>query len=239
MRVVGVWILLAIGYFIAMPYIFDSVILAPCHDGFITYELMRDVACWMGADRDVLGEFHVTLININLTAPLFIHISTAFMLSIVTAMPYLLFEVWRFVAPALYDKEQRGVKRAFLSGTFMFYLGAAMGYFIIYPLALRFLATYQLSSEIASSLAINSYIDNFVIMIISMGLAFELPILLWLLSLMGIINRAMLIEYRKLAFVVIVIVAAIITPTTDPFTLAIVTLPLYFLYELSLAVVKR
>lgn len=238
-RVMGVWLVLAIGYFIAMPYIFDSVILAPCSSDFVLYDLLRSVAERFDvADFNVEDDFSVQIVNIELVAPLFIHISTAFTLSIVTALPYLLYEVWLYVSPALYSAEQRGVKYAFLFGSLMFYIGVAVGYFLIYPLALRFLTSYQLTPSVDSMLSLSSYMDNFTMMIISMGVAFELPILLWLLSLLGIVTREMLREYRRHAIVAIVIIAAVITPTSDPFTLTLVALPLYMLYELSLLVVK-
>lgn len=238
-RVIGVWLVLAIAYFIAMPYIFDNVILAPCNADFVLYEVMRDLGQCIGlSEAMVADDFSVKIINIELIAPLFIHISTAFTLSVVTAVPYLLYEVWCYISPALYKTEQRGMKRAFIFGSLMFFIGVSVGYFLIYPLTLRFLTSYQLSPSVESMLSLSSYIDNFSMMIIAMGLAFELPILLWLLSLLGLVTREMLKSYRRHAVVVIVILAAVITPTSDPFTLTLVALPLYMLYELSLLVVR-
>ena len=208
-RVIGIWFVLAIGYFIAMPYLFDHVILAPCHNDFIFYDLLR-----------------------------YIGLSTAFMLSVVTAIPYLFFEIWRFISPALYPNERKGVRKALTIGTFMFFIGVLLGYFMVYPLTLRFLSTYQLSSEVENILSLNSYIDNFMMLILCMGLAFELPLVTWLLSLLGIVNKSFLRKYRRHAVVVIVIAAAIITPTGDPFTLSVVAIPLYLLYEMSILMIK-
>lgn len=236
-RVIGVWLVLAVGYFVAMPYIFDKVILAPCNADFVLYGMLDRVAERFGVDA-VAEDFSVQIVNIELIAPLFIHISTAFVLSVVTAVPYLLYEIWLYIAPALYEKEQSGVKKAFFFGSLMFYMGVSVGYFLIYPLTLRFLTSYELSPSVESMLSLSSYMDNFTMMVLAMGIAFELPIMLWLLSLLGIITREMLKEYRRHAIVVIVIVAAVITPTSDPFTLTLVALPLYMLYELSLLVVK-
>ncbi len=239
-RIVGVWVVLAIGYFVAMPHIFESVILAPCSNDFVTYDIMRQIASRWGDPTGLIEqEFQLSLININLAAPLLIHLSTAFALSVVTTAPYLLFEIWRFVKPALYSNEQRGVRAALWFGSIMFYVGVLVGYFIVYPLTLRFLGTYQLSSLVENTISLNSYIENFTMLVISMGIAFEIPLLLWLLSLMGIISREMLRQYRRHAIVAIVILAAVITPTGDPFTLAVVALPLYMLYELSVLVVRR
>lgn len=239
-RVIGVWIVLGVAYFIAMPYLFETVILAPCHNDFISYNALR----WLG---NILGlndsaffseEFHVNLVNINLAAPFFIHITTAFWLAVVTAVPYLLFEIWRFITPALYANERKGVRKALALGSGMFFVGVGIGYFVVYPLTLRFLATYQLSPEIVNQISLNSYIDNFMMLILCMGLAFELPLFTWLLSLLGVINKSFLKKYRRHAAVIIVVLAAVITPTGDPFTLTAVALPLYMLYELSILMIK-
>ncbi len=239
-RIVGVWIALAIGYFIAMPHIFESVILAPCNNDFVTYEMMRQIASqWDTSNSLVDSDFQLSLVNINLAAPLLIHLSTSFALAVVTTAPYLLYEIWRFIKPALYTNEQRGVRAAFVFGSVMFYIGVLVGYFVVYPLTLRFLGTYQLSSLVENTISLNSYIENFTMLVISMGIAFEIPLILWILSLMGIVSRDMLRQYRRHAIVAIVIIAAVITPTGDPFTLAVVALPLYLLYELSVLVVRR
>lgn len=238
-RVIGVWIVLAIGYFFAMPYLFDHVILAPCHDDFIFYDLLKYIGQKLDLTDDFFTrEFHVKLVNINLAAPFFIHISTAFAMSVVTAVPYLLFEIWRFINPALYPNEKKGVQKALLVGAGMFFVGVLLGYFMVYPLTLRFLYAYQLSTEIENILSLNSYIENFTTLILCMGLAFELPLVTWILSLMGLVHKSLLREYRRHAIVIIVIAAAIITPTGDPFTLSIVAIPLYLLYEMSILMIK-
>lgn len=238
-RVLCVWFVLGVVYFASMPYLFDKVVLAPCNNDFIFYDLLRYIGERFQLEDDFFTQdFHVKLVNINLAAPFLIHMSTAFWMSVVTAVPYLFYEVWRFVSPALYPHEMRGVRKAMLIGTAMFFVGVLIGYFMVYPLTLRFLSTYQLSSLIENQISLNSYIDNFMMLILCMGLAFELPLVTWLLSLLGIVHRQLLRKYRRHAVVVIVIVAAIITPTGDPFTLAVVAIPLYLLYELSILMIK-
>ncbi|CCY86199.1 twin arginine-targeting protein translocase TatC [Bacteroides intestinalis CAG:564] len=120
----------------------------------------------------------------------------------------------------------------------MFFLGVLLGYFMVYPLTLRFLSTYELSAAIENQISLNSYIDNFMMLVLCMGLAFELPLVTWLLSLLGLVHKSFLRKYRRHALVIIVIVAAIITPTGDPFTLTVVSIPLYLLYELSILMIK-
>lgn len=239
-RILIVWFVLAVGYFVAMPFLFDKVILAPCENDFVFYELLR----WIGEKLNLKGDFftedfHVKLVNINLAAPFFIHMSTAFWMSVVTAAPYLFYEVWRFVSPALYPNEMRGVRKALGIGTVMFFVGVLLGYFMVYPLTLRFLSTYQLSALIENQISLNSYIDNFMMLVLCMGLAFELPLVTWLLSLLGLVHKAFLRKYRRHAIIIIVVLAAVITPTGDPFTLSVVAIPLYLLYELSILMIKN
>ena len=238
-RILGVWFALAIGYFIAMPWLFDHVILAPCHNDFVFYSLLRSIGESLNLTDDFFTqEFSVKLVNINLAAPFFIHMSTAFWMSVVTAMPYLFWEIWKFVSPALYPHEQKGVRKTLILGSMMFFVGVLMGYFMVYPLTLRFLTTYELSAEIVNQISLNSYIDNFMVLVLCMGLAFELPLVTWLLSLLGLVNKTFLRKYRKHAIIIIVAVAAIITPTGDPFTLSVVSIPLIILYELSILLIK-
>ena len=238
-RVLVVWFVLAVAYFVAMPWLFDRVLLAPCNNDFIFYDLLRSIGEKLDLhDEFFTQEFHVKLVNINLAAPFLIHMSTAFWMSVVTAMPYLFYEVWRFISPALYPNEMRGVRKAMAIGTVMFFVGVLLGYFMVYPLTLRFLSTYQLSGLIENQISLNSYIDNFMMLNLCMGAAFELPLLAWLLSLLGLVNKAFLRKYRRHAAVVIVILAAVITPTGDLFTLSVVAIPLYLLYELSILMIK-
>lgn len=239
-RVIGAWVLLGIGYFIAMPYLFDNVILAPCYNDFVFYRFLH----WMGEALNLSGDFftedfQVNLININLAAPFFIHITTAFWMSVVTTIPFLFYQIWRFISPALYANEKKGVKKALGLGSIFFFLGVAVGYFLVYPLTLRFLSTYELSATITNQISLNSYIDNFMMLVLCMGLAFELPLVTWLLSLLGIITRSTLKQYRRHAIVAIFVLAAVITPTGDPFTLTAVALPLCLLYELSILMIKK
>lgn len=239
-RVIGVWLVLAIGYFIAMPYIFEQVILAPTRNDFVFYDFLRLIGERMNlSDSFFTNNLDIQMVNFNLGAPFFVHMSTSLMLSVVTAIPYLFFEIWRFIRPALYPKEQRGVMKALWLGTVMFFIGAAVGYFMVFPMALRFLSSYEgLGTQFDNMLSLNSYIDNFTILVLCMGLAFELPLLTWLLSLMGLVTKSLLRTYRRHAIVVIVIAAAIITPTSDPFTLSVVAIPLYLLYEMSILMIK-
>ena len=182
--------------------------------------------------------FSVELININVASQFLTHISTSFWFALVLIFPYLTFEIWRFVQPALFDNEKKSVGMAFAFGTFMFFLGCAVGYFLVFPFTFRFLTEYQLSPLITNQISLTSYMGNFLMLIFVMGIVFELPLLAWLLSKLGLVTKTFFRQYRKHAVVVLLVLSAVITPTGDPFTLMIVFLPLYLLYELSIKIVR-
>ena len=230
-----VLMVIMIGTFIAMPYIFDRFILAPINNDFFTYR-------WLNAiGRGIVKlspDFDVQIININVASQFMTHISTSISLAAVIAFPYFIWEIWRFIEPALFEDEVKHLKPAFLGGTLMFYVGCAIGYMLVFPFTFRFLVEYNLSPNITNQINLQSYIDNFTMLILVMGIVFEMPLLAWLLSLFGILKKSFLREYKKHAIVILLISAAIITPSGDPFTLMLVFIPLYVLYELSILVVR-
>jgi sec-independent protein translocase protein TatC len=234
--------LFAIGFFAFMRGengLFDAVIMGPTRGDFITYRLF----CLVGSSFSLLNEFcdtafEISIINIKLATQFFTHMTTSFWLALVFAFPYLMFEIWRFIRPALYENEKKNVKWVFLFGTVMFFLGCAVGYFMVFPMTLRFLATYQISEAIVEQVSLDSYMDNFLMLIFIMGIIFEMPLLSWLMSKLGLLHRGFFHKYRRHAIVVLLILAALITPSGDPFTLSIVFIPLYALYELSAFFVK-
>lgn len=220
--------------FCFMPTIFDSVILAPCHGDFILYRLferMTASASWL-PQFSATG-FEVKLINIRLASQFFIHMSTSFWLALVLMFPYVLYQLWTFVAPALYPGEKRGVKTAFFIGCVMFFIGVAVGYTIVFPVTLRFLADYHVSQLVPNQISLDSYMDSFLMLIFVMGVIFELPLVAWLLGILGVLHRGFFRTYRRHAVIALLLLAAIVTPTGDPFTLMVVFLPIYLLYEVS------
>ena len=230
-----VLMVIMIGTFIAMPYIFDRFILAPTNNDFFTYR-------WLNAiGRGIVKlspDFDVQIININVASQFMTHISTSISLAAVIAFPYFIWEIWKFIEPALFEDEVKHLRPAFLGGTLMFYIGCAIGYMLVFPFTFRFLVEYNLSPNITNQINLQSYIDNFTMLILVMGIVFEMPLLAWLLSLFGILKKSFLREYKKHAIVILLISAAIITPSGDPFTLMLVFIPLYVLYELSILVVR-
>ncbi|MCD8177800.1 MAG: twin-arginine translocase subunit TatC [Tannerellaceae bacterium] len=226
--------------FAVMPYLFDNVIMAPCYADFITFRWMCKVGNMLPFLPDFCNEdYHVNIVNIKLATQFFTHMTTSFWLAVLLTFPYLMFEIWKFISPALYENEKKSVSVVFLFGTGMFFLGCAVGYFMVFPMTLRFLATYSLSSAITEQVSLESYMDNFLMLIFIMGIVFEMPLVSWLLSTVGLINRSLFHKYRRHAIVFLLVAAAFITPSGDPFTLSIVFFPLYGLFELSAFFVKK
>lgn len=227
-RIAAVLIVFGVVFFIFMPWIFDNVILAPCRASFPLYKLFDLIA-----PDSTPPDFQVTLINIQLASQLFVHLSTSGWLAAVFSFPVIIYLLWTFVSPGLYPEEKRNSRTAFIFGNLMFYLGVAVGYFLVFPLTLRFLATYQLSDLIPNTITLDSYMDNFLSICLIMGAVFELPLVAWLLGKLGLLTRNFFNTYRRHAIVALLIVAALITPTGDPFTLFVVFLPIYMLWEFS------
>lgn len=222
--------------FMAKDFVFNTVVFAPIDSDFILYRLIDKVLVAM--NLPTLPEFHLELINIDLSAQFFIHISTTFYFALVLSIPFIVYQLWCFVRPALYDNEKRSAQVAFAFAGILFLMGVMVGYFLIFPLTLRFLGTYQVSYEVANQISLQSYISMFTWLILIMGVVFEMPSLAVILSKIGILTKSFLKKYRRHAFVVMLVVAAFITPSGDPFTLMAVGLPLYGLYELSILVCR-
>ena len=203
-----------------------SIVLAPRSSDFVTYRLL-------GVDA-----FQISLMNTGLTEQFMIHMRTAIYGGILLASPYILYELFRFVSPGLYQNERRYAVWIVGAAYLMFLVGTVINYFVVFPLTVRFLGTYQVSLDVANMLTLQSYVDTLLGMSLVMGVVFELPVVCGLLGRIGLITDEMMSTYRRHAIVTILVVAAIITPTTDVFTLFVVALPIYLLYELSIQIVK-
>ena len=203
-----------------------EIVLAPRSSDFITFRLMG------------VEPFSIHLMNTGLTEQFMIHLKTAMYAGVLIALPYIVYLLFHFVSPALYDNERKYATLLCTSGYLMFMLGTLLNYFLIFPLTVKFLGTYQVSADVANMLTLQSYMDTLLMMNLVMGIIFELPVVSWILGRMGLVNAKMMRSMRRHAVVAILVIAAIITPTTDAFTLFIVALPIWLLYELSILVVK-
>ena len=179
------------------------------------------------------------LINVELTQQFLTHMRVALWGGILIVSPYLIYQVFAFVAPGLYNTERRVAMRAVGSGYLLFAAGLLLNYFVVFPFTVRFLGNYQVSSDVQNTITLSSYISMLGVMSLLMGLVFELPVLCWLLAKIGVLKAGFMKRYRRHAIVIIVIMGAVITPTGDPFTLSLVSVPIYLLWELSILIVTR
>ena len=225
-RIICAVALFAVIAFVMKEELF-GIILAPRSSDFITYRLL-------GTE-----DFSIHLMNTGLTEQFMIHMQTAIYAGLLVASPYILYELFRFVSPGLYANERRYAVWIVGAAYLMFIIGTLVNYFIVFPFTVRFLGTYQVSPDVANMLTLQSYIDTLLGMSLIMGVVFELPVVCALMGRMGLINGNMMSTYRRHALVAILIVAAIITPTTDVFTLFVVALPIYLLYEISILIVRK
>lgn len=228
-RSVAVVFVVAVAAFCYKDFVFEGLILAPCDANFITYRWMAKIGLMANVQS-------IDLININLASQLMTHLKISLYLALVVAFPYLIVEVWLFVKPALYYTERKPAVAAILAFFFQFFIGLALAYFVIFPLTFNFLGTYQVSERVANQISLTSYISTFLGLIFTMGLVFEMPIVAYFFAKIGVLKSAFLKRWRKIAVVLVLVAAAFITPSSDVFTMCIVALPLWLLYEFSITV---
>lgn len=214
-----------------------TLLLAPSKSDFCLYRWIERFFSFVGYNFH-FAPFEVDLIATDLSSQFMTHISTSFYLGILCASPYVLFELFRFISPALYENERKYSIPVMLIIYVLFIVGVLMSYYILFPISFRFLGTYSVAEEVHSTITLDSYISTFVTLTLVMGVVFQLPVLSFFLAKLGIINGDMLAKYRQYALIIIMITAAIITPP-DLMTLILVTIPLYFLYEVSIIVARK
>lgn len=235
-KIIVVWGILSIVAFVLKEQLFN-VVLAPRNPNFITYRLIDFLSAKYGFEA--LERIDISLINTGLAQQFIIHMKTAMCAGLILAAPYALYQIFVFISPGLYENERHYASRIVVGGYIMFAVGVLCSYFIIFPMTFRFLGTYQVAGDVTNMISIESYMGTLIIMSLCMGVVFELPLLAWIFSRMGWISSKWMSTYRKHAIVVILIVSAIITPTSDVFTLLLVATPICLLYEVSILIVRR
>lgn len=225
LRILAVVVVAAVVSFCLKEQLFD-IVLAPCHSDFVSYRALN------------AEPFELHLINTGLAEQMMVHLKVALSVGIVVASPYIIYVLYGFVAPALYDKERRYSVSLITSGYIMFVLGVIVNYLLLFPLTVRFLGLYQVSNEVENMLSISSYVDTLLMMSIAFGLVFEIPVLSWLMAKLGFLRATWMTRYRRHAIVAILVMSAVITPTPDALTLLIVSLPMWLLYEISIYIVR-
>jgi sec-independent protein translocase protein TatC len=231
-------VILMIVAFIFKNIIFDKIILAPQNSQFITNRLFCQLGEYFDTDALCINTKPLNLINIKMSGQLTTHITVSLIAGLILAFPVILWEFWQFFKPALKPSEARYAQGAVFAASMLFFVGVCFGFFILAPLSIHFLSTYEISADVVNQINVRSYIGTLTSLCLATGLVFELPIIAFFLTKIGIITPTFMRKYRKHAIVVIFIVAAIITPP-DVFSQTLVAIPLLILYEVSILISGR
>lgn len=213
------------------------ILLAPSSSDFVTYGWISSLLKLFGLTES-MDDFKIHFISTELSAQFMIHLGVSLAIGLLITSPYVLYELYRFVAPGLYEKERRFAMPLLFAGYAMFFLGLACSYFIIFPMAFRFFYTYTISPDVTAAITVSSYFDTMLNLSIALGLAFQLPVLVWILGKAGLLHASWLRKSRRYAIVAILVVSAIITPP-DIMSLILVSLPLYLLFEASIMLAPK
>jgi sec-independent protein translocase protein TatC len=228
-------IVFTIAAFICAPWIFENIIFAPTDPNFPTYQWVCDLGKWIGSDALCIKEIPFKLQSRTMFGQFTMHLMASFIIGIALSFPYIVWEIWKFIRPGLYSKEKKYSRGAVASISFLFFTGVAFGYFVIAPMMIYFLATYQISPRISNEFDITSYVSTVVTLVFGSGLLFQLPVVIYFLTKIGIVTPQFLRKYRKHAVIIILIVGAIVTPP-DPLSQTMIAIPLYLLYEISILI---
>ena len=228
----------AIGAFFLKDFIYDTLILGPRQSDFFTNRMLCKLSHLLNSELLCINQGTFEIINIELAGQFRSHLLISIVTALIISVPFILFQFWRFIKPGLYKNETRSLRGFVFYSSTLFFIGVSFGYFIIAPLAINFLINYTISADVVNQIKLGSYISNVMMICLSTGLVFELPLLIYFLTKMGIITPKVLSKYRKHAFVIFLIVSAIITPP-DVFSQFLVVIPLLILYEISIGISKR
>ncbi|MCB0396365.1 MAG: twin-arginine translocase subunit TatC [Flavobacteriales bacterium] len=235
---IAVFILAAIA-FVNRPLIFDTILFGPKSGSFPTYVVLCKMAQQLGLDESLcMTDLPFQIINIDMSGQFTLHIMVSIISGLVMAFPYILWEIWRFIRPALHQKERRYARGLVFYTSFLFISGLLFGYFVISPLSVQFLGTYQVSAQVPNQPTLNSFIMTEVLITVASGLIFEMPVLVYFLTKMGLISPEFLKKYRRHAIVINLVLAAIITPP-DISSQILMAIPLLILYQISIWISGR
>lgn len=238
LRILGVTALTSVAAFACKRWLFAAV-LAPARPDFVLWRLLARLSGGADAGAQLLSEPMPQLISTQLTSQLLAHMTAALYAGVLLASPYIVWQLFGFVSPALYERERRRSVAVLAASGLCFFAGTALAYWVIFPFSFRFLAAYQVSEQVVNTITLASYMDTLLVIVLMMGVMFQLPVAAWFCARMGILTSRAMRARRRHALFVIVALAAVITPTTDVFTLAVVSLPIMVLYQLSIAIVAR
>jgi len=236
LRVAAVVIVLTLGAFYFTDFIFNEIIMGPKNANFWTYRMMcKLVAAYPSIGQDFcITKIDAKIINTEMAGQFTLQLNSCVMVGIILGIPYLLFELWLFVKPALHENERKSASGFVIFASTLFFLGILFGYYLICPLSINFLTNFTVSPDIENTFTIDSYLSSVMTLTLGAGVIFQLPVIIYILSKLGIMTPAFMRASRRYSTVLILIVAAVVTPTADPYTMLIVAMPLFLLYELSI-----
>lgn len=237
LRAVSAVLIFSVAAFIAKDFIFGVLILGPSKVDFFTYRVLCDLGNYLGLPALCIDELPFTIQSRQMTGQFSMHMTSSIVVGLIAAFPYLFWEVWRFISPGLYDKERSAARGAVFFVSFLFLSGAAFGYYVLSPLSINFLANYQLDPSIANEFDITSYVSTLTMLVLASALMFQLPVVVYFLSMSGLVTSKMLKAYRKHSVVVILIVSAVITPP-DVISQLLIAMPILVLYEVGIQIAK-
>lgn len=230
----------AIAVFIYSDFVINRIVMGPAHSDFVSYKLFCNMGHSLGMGETLcFGKVPVSFLSTTMTGQFIASFTVAFVGGFIVAFPYVFWEFWRFVKPALSQKERKKTKGVIFWVSLLFFMGVGFGYFILTPFMINFYFSYKLSPLIEIKPTFSDYLENLVYTTVGIGVLFQMPLLVMVLARIGIVTARFLRKYRRHAFILILIAAAVITPSTDPFSLTIVTIPLYLLFEASIIIASR
>jgi sec-independent protein translocase protein TatC len=238
LRSVAAILILTIVAFLAKGIVFGQIILGPSKVDFITYRILCQVADFFSVPALCISELPFTIQSRQMTGQFSMHLTSSMVVGLVISFPYIFWEFWRFISPGLYQKEKSAARGAVFFVSMLFFAGAAFGYFILAPLSINFLANYQLDPSILNEFDITSYVNTLVMLVLASAIMFQLPVVIYFLSMSGLVTSSMLKTYRRHSIVVILIISAIITPP-DVISQLLIAMPILVLYEVGIVIAKR
>lgn len=234
-RILIVGVVVIIGVFLFKDFVFNEIFLAPKEPYFITNQFFETLSNKLGLEVFKINQRPLQIVNLKLAGQFYTHIFMSVILGLVITVPYIIYEAWRYVKPALYETERRKSSMAVFVCSTLFLIGVAFGYYLVLPLSINFLGSYEVSTQVVNTISLTSYINTVAAISMGLGLAFELPVLIYLLSVLGVASPQVLRNQRKLVYVILLVLSAVITPP-DVVSQVLVCIPLIVLYELSIRV---
>lgn len=238
LRSVAAILIFTVAAFLAKSIVFGVVILGPSKVDFITYRVLCQISDYLSIPPLCIDTLPFTIQSRQMTGQFSMHLTSSMVVGLIVSFPYLFWEVWKFIAPGLYSKERQAARGAVFFVSLLFFLGTAFGYFILAPLSINFLANYQLDPSILNEFDITSYIGTLTMLVLASAIMFQLPVVIYFLSMSGLVTAAMLKSYRRHSIVVILIISALITPP-DVISQVLIAMPILVLYEAGIQVAKR